>query len=168
MTLFWLLDIALRALSIALLARIGVSDFYTRRIANIRLLQLLALALAIQVLDSAIARSFQGSVMAIAIGAALFAALFAFWLAGKLGAGDVKLLAIVPMLVGVHGMFAFMFVFMLASYATYFVMKFPTILPDRWFRAQVEEIARMGRVPFGVPIAAAASVATLWAAGSLL
>jgi prepilin peptidase CpaA len=164
--LFWLLDVVLRAVAILLLGRVGVTDFFSRKIANIHLLQLLALALAIQVADSEMTRGVESAMYSLLVGAALFVALFVFWLAGKVGAGDVKLLGIVPLLVGEKGMWAFMISFMIATYATYFVTKYPIVLPERWFRRHIEEMAKMGRVPFGVPITAAAIVATLWSAAT--
>jgi prepilin peptidase CpaA len=76
----------------------------------------------------------------------------------------VKLLTIVPILVGVEGSGPFMIALLLATALTAAVMKFPVLLPEKLFRNYVQTLAQNGRVPFGVPIAAAAIIGLLFTA----
>ena len=68
-----------------------------------------------------------------------------------------------PLIVGVPGSLPFAVAFMLFTFVVYFIAKFPHMLPERWFRTYIQNLAKSGRVPFGVPIAAAAIVALLLA-----
>ncbi|MDB5563392.1 MAG: hypothetical protein JWN11_2810, partial [Hyphomicrobiales bacterium] len=63
--------------------------------------------------------------------------------------------------VGVPGSMPFLVALFVFSLITYGVAKFPLLLPERWFRDYIKSLASTGRVPFGVPISAAAIVAIL-------
>ena len=139
-------------------ARIDASGSEIR---NDRLLLLLALALAIATLSFTKNRDAGALLVTAAIAAAMFALLAVFWLLGKVGAGDVKLMAIVPLLVGVSGSMPFVLSLLAISFVVYFVSRFPSLLPKRWFRNYLEFLERTGRVPYGVPISAAAIVAVV-------
>lgn len=157
-----LIGTALVLLAGGLVGRIALIDFKTKKISNEHVVQVLLVALAIRVLEILQASSFTYLWVPAAASAALFAILIVFWLLGKVGAGDVKFLAIVPLLVGTGGLTAFMWAFLAFSVATYFVMKFPTLLPKTMFRTYVEAMASEDRVPFGVPIALATMVGLLF------
>lgn len=155
-----LLDV-LKAVSVLMLARIGVTDFLTQQIRNEHMRQLFAVALAILVLSFVVSGDSMAVWLTVASSAALFILLLIFWLLGKLGAGDVKLMATIPLLVGMPGSVPFVVALLVFTFLTYGVSKFPNLLPERWFRAYIQNLAKSGRVPFGVPIAAAAIVAML-------
>lgn len=161
------LDI-LKAVAVLMLARIGVSDFLTQRIRNDHMWQLFAVAIATLLITYTGNRDAFAAGLALAMSIVLFVILLAFWLLGKVGAGDVKLLATVPLLLGYGGSVPFIMALLVFTFVVYFIMKFPIILPQRWFRGYVQSIAASGRVPFGVPIAAAAIVAVLIPANLLL
>ena len=151
----------LNAAAILLLMRIEITDFRHHKIYNAELISLLALALAAVVTESMRVHSISPAQGAAIGSAAMFAVLIGFWLAGKVGAGDVKLLAIVPLLVGYTGALPMVLALLVFSVATYLVMKFPALLPERWFRAYAKSLDSTGRVPFGVSISAATIIALL-------
>jgi len=151
----------LKAISVLMLVRIGVSDFKTQRIRNEHMRELFAVALGILVATYFVTGDGMAVGLTIAAAAVVFVLLLAFWLAGKLGAGDVKLLTTVPLIIGVSGSAPFVVAFLVFTLATYFIAKFPNMLPERWFRVYIQNLAKSGRVPFGVPIAAATIVALL-------
>jgi prepilin peptidase CpaA len=156
--------IVLKAVAIALLAKIAVTDFRIQKIRNADLAPLLAIALAVMALEYLRQPDLARTLTAAAIAAVLFLVLIAFWLLGKVGAGDVKLLTIIPMLVGVEGSGPFMIALLLATALAAAVMKYPVLLPERLFRSYVTTLAQSGRVPFGVPIGSAAIVGLLFTA----
>ena len=94
------------------------------------------------------------SICPLIIALALFIVLFPFWLAKKVGAGDVKLMAAVPLVAGAENMLPFALLLMVFALITAFVVKNPMMLPSTLFRQYVEHFERKGVVPFGVPIAA--------------
>jgi prepilin peptidase CpaA len=160
------LDI-LRAAAVLMLARIGVSDFLTQKIHNEHVLQLFAVAIAILLITLLTDRDITSAGLTLTMTAGLFVVLVIFWLLGKVGAGDVKLLSIMPILVGFSASLPFVCVLLAFTLVTYFIMKFPLVLPARWFRTYVASLAKSGQVPFGVPIAAAAIVVVLLPANML-
>jgi len=156
-----IVSVVAKAGSIIVLAYIASSDFTTQKIRNEQLLYLVAGAAMLVLL-----RYLQGSdvlslLLSAAIAAVLFAVLFVFWLLGKVGAGDVKLLAIVPLIVGVEGSLTFMAGLLVLVFITYVFMKFPVLVPQAWFRTYLTGLGKTGRVPFGVPISIAAVAALL-------
>ena len=150
-----LVHLVLKAVAIALLLRIGLIDFREHKIHNNNVMALLVVAVALVPLSIIREGGYFGAGITVAMSAALFAVLFLFWLGRKVGAGDVKLLAIVPMLVGYQAMLPLAIAMLAFSMAVVFVMKYPVLLPQSWFRTYIQGLGATGRIPFGVPIAAA-------------
>ena len=159
--LFAAAELFLKAAAIVLLIRVAVTDFRQHKIFNAELLSLLALALAVVLTESLRLQSTIPALGAAAASAAIFVVLIGFWLARKVGAGDVKLFTIVPLLVGYSGALPMVLALLVFTLTTYLVMKFPALLPERWFRVYAQSLDSTGRVPFGVPIAAATILALL-------
>lgn len=145
---------------------IGASDFKTQKIRNRDIGFLLMTGIGIRILDwvqhsdrfglDLTGRyNFIGSVV---LSVALFVVLFVFWLLKKVGAGDVKLLGVVPLVVGFQHSLVFAIMLMVCTLLMVLAMKQPMLLPDRLFREYVASLARFDRVPFGVPISAAAII----------
>ena len=88
-------------------------------------------------------------------GAVLFLFLFPFWLLRKIGAGDVKLMAVAPLVAGGNDLLVFALALLVFALLTAAVVKNPMLLPSPAFRAYVAHLDRQRVVPFGVPIAAA-------------
>ena len=153
--------LVLKAVAVIMLVRIAISDFRLRKIFNEHLLQLLAVALALVVLDCMQKQSFMPAVGAGAAAGLVFLTTIGFWLAGKVGAGDVKLLTIAPLLVGYAGTLPMMLGVLAFAILTYVVMRLARFMPKRWFLAYSEVSEKKGPIPFGVPIAAAAVLALL-------
>jgi prepilin peptidase CpaA len=160
--------IALKAIAIAMLIRIAILDFTALRIRNDQVVGLLAVAVAIVV--TGFLRDFDlGKVLVLlAASAVTFVILFVFWLLKKVGAGDVKLFAAVPLLVGTDGSPTFVLALLVATLMIYVAMKFPMLLPQQLYRVQLEAMRRDRRIPFGVPISIAAILALLIPTGVLL
>ena len=151
----------LKAVGVIMLVRIAVTDFRLHKIFNAHLVPLLAVALALIILDCMQKQSFMPAVGAGAAAGLIFVAMIGFWFAGKVGAGDVKLLTIAPLLVGYAGALPMMLGLLVFTLVTYFVMRFPRVLPKHWLQVYAESVKNKGLVPFGVPIAAAAILALL-------
>jgi prepilin peptidase CpaA len=154
-------QILIQAVVIALLARIAVVDFKTLKIANRDVLALAALGLGLLILTALWRRDqLQTGVwwhlwMSLAVAAALFVVLLPFWFLGKVGAGDVKLMAAVPLVAGAEGMLPFALLLLVFVLLTVTIVKNPLLLPGPLFKRYVEHLDRKGVVPFGTPIAAA-------------
>ncbi|HEY9012230.1 MAG TPA: prepilin peptidase [Devosia sp.] len=157
--------IALKAIAIGMLVRIAVQDFTALRIKNDQVLALLAVAVAI--VATGFLRDFDWGKVLVLLGASAvtFVILFVFWLLKKVGAGDVKLFAVVPLLVGTDGSVTFVLALLLATVMIYLAMKFPVLLPQQLYRVQLEAMRRDRRIPFGVPISIAAILALLLPVG---
>jgi prepilin peptidase CpaA len=151
----------LKAIAVIMLIRIAVTDFRLHKIFNAHLVPLLAVALAMVVLDCVQKQSLMPAVGAGVAAGLIFVVLIGFWLAGKVGAGDVKLLTIAPLLVGYAGALPLVLGLLAFTVLTYLVMKFARFMPKRWFKTYAEELQSKGPIPFGVPIAAATIVALL-------
>lgn len=153
-------QILIQAVIVALLARIAVVDFKTQKIRNRDVMLLAALGLAGLVLQSLQQIEWlqlvpwRGVYVSVGIALALFIVLLPFWLAKKVGAGDVKLMAAVPLVAGAENMLPFALLLLVFAAITAFVVKNPMMLPPTLFRQYVEHFERKGVVPFGVPIAA--------------
>jgi prepilin peptidase CpaA len=147
-------SILFRAIMFALLLRIAWRDFQTQRIANKDVLALGLLGLAGLTLGAVADNSWWNWTVGAIAGAAMFIALLPFWLLRKLGAGDVKLLATVPLVTGGDYLFAFALLLLLFAALTAFLVKNPVLLPAPAFRHYLEHLERKGVVPFGVPISA--------------
>lgn len=153
--------VILKAVAIIILAKIAFSDYRTQKIRNEQVFQLLVIAVAIQAVDYLLSFDLLEVELSLAASALLFVALIGFWLGGKVGAGDVKLLTTIPLLVGLTGSFPFVIAMMVFSLLIVLFAKYPMLLPEKWFRSYAEAISANGRVPFGIPIAAAAVVSLL-------
>ncbi|MBZ9668391.1 prepilin peptidase [Mesorhizobium sp. ES1-3] len=149
-------SLLLKALAIPLLARIGWFDFTTQKISNRDLLLLLCLGAGGLLLLSLQSGSWWDIGLSALAGLVLFLALFPFWLLRKMGAGDVKLIAIVPLLIGGSGLTVFSLLLMALAVATALIVKNPLLLPQSAFRVYVQHLDQRGVVPFGVPISVAA------------
>ena len=154
-------SIVVKAGIIVILGYIALSDFNTQKIRNQHLIYLLVGTLAL-----CSVRLWQGEPAWTILeeGAAaggLFLVLIIFWLIGKLGAGDVKLLVIVPLIVGLDGSMTFAVGLLVFTTIIYVLTKFPVLVPQRWFHTYLVGLGKTGRIPFGVPISMAAVVALL-------
>ncbi|MER9103794.1 prepilin peptidase [Mesorhizobium sp. M0848] len=146
----------LKVLAIPLLARIGWLDFTTQKISNRDVLLLLCLGAGGLLLLSLQSGSWWDMGLSALAGLLLFVALFPFWALRKIGAGDVKLLAVVPFLIGGSDLAVFSVLLLVFALATAVIVKNPFMLPAGAFRLVVQHLDRKGVVPFGVPISLAA------------
>ncbi|CAN7654289.1 prepilin peptidase [Mesorhizobium caraganae] len=146
----------LEALAIPLLARVAWVDFTTQKISNSNVLLLLCLGLGSLLLLAVQSGSWWDMGLSALAGLLLFIVFFPFWILRKVGAGDVKLMAVTPLLVGSTGLVVFSLLLMVFAVATAVVVKNPFLLPAGAFRIYVQHMDRKGVVPFGVPISAAA------------
>jgi len=149
------------SLAILLLARIIWTDFTTQRISNRGVLLLLCLGLGALQFQSLQTHSWMEMGLSAFGGVALFLALFPFWLLRKIGAGDVKLMSVIPFLVGGSNLTVFTVLLLVFAIATAAVIKNPFLLPAGMFRHYVQHMDEKGVVPFGVPISAAAICALI-------
>ncbi|TPK97340.1 prepilin peptidase [Mesorhizobium sp. B2-4-14] len=150
----------LKALAIPLLARIAWLDFTTQRIANRDVLLLLCLGAGSLLLLMLRSGSWWDMGLSASAGLVLFLALFPFWVLRKIGAGDVKLIAVVPFLTGGKDLAVFSALLLVFALVTAGIMKNPLLLPAGAFRLYVQHLDRKGVVPFGVPISVAAICTT--------
>ena len=149
-------SLLLKALAIPLLARIAWVDFTAQKISNRDVLVLLCLGLgSLQFLSILVGSWWDMGLSALA-GLVLFLALFPFWALGKVGAGDVKMMAVMPLLIGGSGLVVFSLLLLVFALATALIVKSPFLLPAGAFRLYVQHLDRKGVVPFGVPISIAA------------
>lgn len=150
----------LKALAIPLLARIAWLDFTTQKIANRDALLLLCLGAGSLLLLSFQSGSWWDMGLSAIAALVLFVALFPFWVLRKVGAGDVKLMAVIPFLIGGSGLAVFSVLLLVFALATVLIIKSPFILPAGAFRLYVLHLDRKGVVPFGLPISVA-SICTI-------
>ena len=109
--------------AVFLLLRIAIRDLATQKISNndLSALALFGLGNSIYI--------FQQSNMVIsiwfslAVGFAIFFTLFPFWIFGKIGAGDVKLLSIIPLIITQDYLLLFCFVFLSFVAANVYILK---------------------------------------------
>jgi prepilin peptidase CpaA len=149
-------SLLLKALAIPLLARIAWRDFTTHKISNQNVLLLLCLGLGSLQLMSVLSRSWWDMGLSAIAGLVLFLAFFPFWALRKVGAGDVKLMAVVPFLIGQSYLIVFAVLLLIFAVLTALIVKSPAMLPQGAFRLYVQHLDRKGVVPFGVPISLAA------------
>lgn len=149
-------SLLLKALAIPLLAKIAWLDFTTQKISNSNVLLLLCLAVGSLLLFAFQSGSWWDMELSALAGLLLFVVLFPFWILRKVGAGDVKLMAVIPFLTGGTGLVVFSLLLMVFAVAMAVVVKNPFLLPAGAFRVYVQHMDRKGVVPFGVPISAAA------------
>ncbi|MDF3214358.1 prepilin peptidase [Mesorhizobium sp. M7A.F.Ca.CA.001.09.2.1] len=146
----------LKALAIPLLARIAWVDFTAQKISNRDVLLLLCLGAGGLLLLSLQSGSWWDMGLSALAGLLLFVALFPFWALRKIGAGDVKLMAVMPFLIGGSSLVLFSMLLLVFALITVMVVKTPFMLPEGAFRLYVQHMDRKGVVPFGVPISMAA------------
>ena len=146
----------LKALAIPLLARIAWLDFTTQKIANRDVLLLLCLGMGSLLLLLLRSGSWLDLGLSASAGLVLFLALFPFWILRKIGAGDVKLMSVVPFLTGGTDLVVFSMLLLVFALVTAAAMKNPFLLPAGAFRLYVQHLDQKGVVPFGVPISVAA------------
>ncbi|PBC01410.1 prepilin peptidase [Mesorhizobium sp. WSM3860] len=156
MSLLLAASLLLKALAIPLLARVAWVDFSTQKISNRDVLLLLCLGLGAFQLLAVQAGSWWDMGLSAIAGLVLFIALFPFWVLRKVGAGDVKLMAVTPFLIGGSGLVVFSVFLLGFALATAVLVRNPFLLPVGMFRHYVQHLDRKGVVPFGVPISAAA------------
>ncbi len=124
-------SLLLKGLAIPLLARIAWLDFTTQKISNQNVLLLLCLGLGSLQLLSVQSGSWWDMGLSALAGLLLFVALFPFWALRKIGAGDVKLMAVVPLLIGGSGLVVFSVLLLVFALATALIVKNPLMLPAR-------------------------------------
>ncbi|MER8764483.1 prepilin peptidase [Mesorhizobium sp. M0968] len=146
----------MKGLAVPLLARIAWLDFTTQKISNCDVLLLLCLGLGSLQVMSILSGSWWDMGLSAVAGLLLFVALFLLWAMRKVGAGDVKLMAVVSFLIGGGGLLVFSVLLLVFAFATALVVKNPLMLPEGAFRVYVQHLDRKGVVPFGVPISIAA------------
>ncbi|RVD55462.1 prepilin peptidase [Mesorhizobium sp. M2D.F.Ca.ET.185.01.1.1] len=156
MSLLLIAALVFKGLAILLLGRVAWLDFSTQRISNRDVLLLLCLGLGTLQFHSLQTGSWLEMGISAIGGVILFAALFPFWLLRKVGAGDVKLMSVMPFLIGGTDLVVFSVLLLAFAIATAAVVKNPFLLPAGMFRHYVQHLDRKGVVPFGVPISAAA------------
>ena len=153
-------SLVLKALAMPLLARIGWVDFTTQKIANRDVLLLLCVALgSLQLLSLHLGSWWNMGLSALA-GLFLFVVLLPFWVLRKIGAGDVKLMAVMPLLIGSGDLTVFSVLLLVFAIAVAVIVKNPFLLPEGVFRFYVEHLDRKRVVPFGVVISMA-SICTI-------
>ena len=155
-------------LCLGCLALIAWRDFLTYRISNRDVLIFLALVILLLLLRwmQGLGADIPADLLA---GTLLFALGFVMWLAGAMGAGDVKLYFPLGVLVGWALLPIYVVFLLLASVlmlgAVWWGRRFPK---ERGrVRARLTEIALAGKVPYGVPMALAAILTVLPRALSL-
>lgn len=153
-------SLLLKVLAIPLLARIAWVDFATQKISNRDVMLLLCLGLGSLQFLSLLSGSWWNMGLSALAGLVLFIALFPFWALRKVGAGDVKLMAVTPFVIGGSDLIVFSALLLVFALATALIVKNPFMLPEGAFRLYVEHLDRKGVVPFGVPISVA-SICTL-------
>ena len=153
-------SLLLKALAIPLLARIAWVDFTTQKISNRDVLLLLCLGAGSLQLLSVQTGSWWDMGLSALAGLVLFVALFPFWALRKVGAGDIKLMAVTPFLIGGSDLIVFSALLLVFALATALIVKNPFMLPAGAFRLYVQHLDRKGVVPFGVPISVA-SISTI-------
>lgn len=155
-------------LCLGFLAVIAWRDFLTYRISNREVLIFLALVILLLLLRwmQGLGADIPADLLA---GTLLFALGFVMWLAGAMGAGDVKLYFPLGVLVGWALLPVYVVFLLLASVlmlgAVWWGRRFPR--EQGRVRARLTEIALAGKVPYGVPMALAAILTVLPRALSL-
>ncbi len=137
---------------IALLCKIAVIDFTRQKIGNDDVLAMLALGILTIVVGWLGGADPWLVGLGIIAALVLFCLLMPFWMAGMVGAGDVKFLAVSPILVGGGDLLLFSVVLLVAAAATALIIKNPILLPEGVFRRYIQFFDRNQVVPFGVPI----------------
>lgn len=146
--------IVLKLLLVAVLCRIGFLDFSKQKIRNVDVLVVLGLGGATMAIGWIAGIGLWQVGLGVAAALLFFFLLVPFWLLGKVGAGDVKFLAVSPIAIGGGDLFLFSLALLVAAVLTAFIVKNPVLLPEGLFRRYIEFLDRKQVVPFGVPISA--------------
>jgi prepilin peptidase CpaA len=147
------LTIILKLALVALFCKIGFVDFSEQKIRNDDVLAVLGIGIATMVVSWLGGADVWVLGLSVIAALVLFCLLIPFWLLGKVGAGDVKFLAISPLVVGGgHDLILFSVVLLVAAAATALIIKNPILLPEGVFRRYIQFFDRKQVVPFGVPI----------------
>jgi prepilin peptidase CpaA len=144
--------IFLKLALVAFLCKIGFVDFSQQKIRNDDVLAVLGLGVAAMVVSLLGGVDVLTVSLGVVAGLVLFCLLIPFWLMGKVGAGDVKFLAVSPILIGGGDLLLFSVVLLVAAAATALIIKNPILLPEGMFRRYIQFFDRKQVVPFGVPI----------------
>lgn len=154
-----LLDIAVSALSLALLARIAWIDFLTLRIPNRDVLVLLALSLVFLLPGVT-----QAGLANLVPGLLLFLLGVLFWLLRMMGAGDAKLFLPLGILIGWDGVLVFALGLLPFSLLLLAFVKLGRkgALGQGSIARRLAEIGASGGIPYGVPMAAAGAAGVIW------
>lgn len=154
-------QILVHAVVIALLIRIAYIDFKVQKITNRDVLLLAAAGAvslvigALQAIEQQQANPWWDVYLSLIVGAVLFVGLFPFWLLRKVGAGDVKLMAVTPLVAGAGNMLVFAVLLLLLAVLIAVFVRNPMLMPAPLFRQYLQHFERKGVVPFGVPVAGA-------------
>ena len=141
--------------TVALLARIAWVDLTEQKIRNhdvVVLLGLGCISLAVGWFETGL---LWNAATGAAAGLVIFLLLIPFWLLRKVGAGDVKLLAVAPIICGGHDLLIFSLLLLATAMLTALMISNPLLLPEGMFRRYISMMERKGVVPFGVPISGA-------------
>ncbi|MDU8913268.1 prepilin peptidase [Aestuariicoccus sp. MJ-SS9] len=155
-----LLGDAILLAAITVLLQIVRDDFWNLKIRNRASLALVGLYVAWAALMGG--ATLPGDLLAALI---LFLLTLAMWLAGAMGAGDVKLSAALGLLIGYKALAVYAALLLVAS-----VLFAVTLALAKRSRApgmiigRLRDIAQSGRAPYSIPIAAAAIPSLLWRA----
>lgn len=160
MSILVAVSLLLKALAVPLLGKVAWVDFTTQKISNRDVLLLLCLALASLQLLSLQSGSWWSMGSSAVAGLLLFVVFFPFWALRKVGAGDVKLMAVVPLVIGSGDLTVFSLLLLVFAVVMAVVVKNPFLLPEGAFRFYVEHLDRKRVVPFGVVISMA-SICTI-------
>ncbi|MCR4264843.1 prepilin peptidase [Nitratireductor sp. ZSWI3] len=147
--------VILRVLVVAVLLRIAWSDLKLQKIANRDVLLLAAGGLGILCVSALQRDEWMSLLGPVATSFVLFVVLLVFWLIGTLGAGDVKLMAAVPLVTGNDHLLPFALFLLVFVLATVFLIRNPLLLPEKMVEKYIAVLDRKGIVPFGVPISMA-------------
>ncbi|MDH6234866.1 prepilin peptidase CpaA [Mesorhizobium soli] len=148
-------SILMKLMAMPLLLKIGWKDFTTQKIANSDVLLLLALGSASMFLAALTENSWWNLGLSAIAGALLLVLLFPFWLLRKIGAGDVKLMAVAPLVSSGADLLVFAVALLVFTLVTAAIVRNPMLLPSPAFRGYIKHLDRQRVVPFGVPISAA-------------
>lgn len=153
------IHLAVSAVAVGLLARIALTDFRTLRIPNRDVLVLTAVT-GILLLPGVTPEGWT----TIGLALLLFGLGVTFWLLSAMGAGDAKLFFPLGLLIGWQG--AGIFAVSLLPFSLVFLGLAKLALRERLgqgaFAARMAEIGRGRGIPYGVPMALAATLATVW------
>ncbi|WP_265517358.1 prepilin peptidase [Nitratireductor luteus] len=149
-----------RAVLGVLLLRVAWSDLGRQKIAN-RDVLVIALVGAGLLLQPAAGGSWANFAIGAAAGALFFLVLVPFWLIGKVGAGDVKLMGAAALVAGGDYLLSFALALIVFTLITALLVKMPMLLPETLYKRYVALFADNNVVPFGVPISAALLVVLL-------